>query len=44
MKGYRYTECGLDNVFIEGIKPVVDDDKQETITIPNVRGLHRAIA
>ena len=40
---YHYTECGLPNVWIQGVH-VVDDDGEETIRIPNVRGLHRLIA
>ena len=43
-KAYRYTECGLDNVFIEGIDPRVDDHSEEVYCIPNVNGLHRTIA
>lgn len=44
MSEYRYTECGLDNVIIEGMKPTVDDDGDEVISIPYVAALHRAIA
>jgi len=43
-KVYRYTECGLDNVLIEGLAVVRDDDGDEVITLPNINGLHRAIA
>lgn len=43
MKQYRYTECGLDNVFIEGMSPCVDDDGDEVYCIPNMIGLHKAI-
>ena len=42
--GYRYTESGLDNVVIEGIEVVRDDLGDTVYCIPNVRGLHRAIA
>ena len=41
---YRYTESGLDNVVIEGIEVVRDDLDDTVYCIPNVRGLHRAIA
>lgn len=41
---YRYTECGLDDVIIEGLPVCVDDDEEETIAIPNINKLHRAIA
>jgi DNA-binding transcriptional regulator YiaG len=43
MPAYHYTECGLDNVMIEGI-PCQDDDGDDVITIQNIAGLHRAIA
>ena len=41
---YRYTECGLDNVFIEGIDVSVDDDGDEVLYIPAINELHRTIA
>lgn len=41
---YRYTECGLDNVFIEGIEPRVDDHGEDVQCILNVNGLHKTIA
>lgn len=41
---YMYAECGLDNVIIEGLEPVRDDEGDLVYTIPNVAGLHRAIA
>jgi len=44
MQAYQYTECGLDNVFIEGLQVVLDDDGEEVYTIPRVADLHRAIA
>ncbi len=43
-KRYRYTECGLDNVFIEGIEAGVDDDGDEVLYIPAVNALHKTIA
>ena len=43
-KYYRYTECGLDNVLIHGIEVVRDDDGDKVISIPNIVGLHKAIA
>ena len=44
MKEYRYTESGLDNVIIEGAHVLVDDAGEPCVTIPNVNGLHKAIA
>lgn len=44
MGEYRYTECGLDNVLIEGMNVLVDDGGEKVITIPNINGLHRVIA
>lgn len=44
MSKYHYVESGLDNVFIEGLEPVIDDDGDEVITIPYVAGLHAEIA
>jgi len=44
MSVYNYTESGLGNVFIEGVDFVTDDAGEECITIPNINGLHRAIA
>lgn len=41
---YRYRACGLDNVFIHGMRPVVDDEGDEVYEIPNINGLHCAIA
>jgi len=44
MATYRYTECGLDNVIIHGAQLVIDDDGEEVVSIPNINGLHKAIA
>jgi transcriptional regulator with XRE-family HTH domain len=44
MEPYHYTEAGLDNVFIHGVTFVTDDAGDDTITIPYVNGLHKAIA
>ncbi len=44
MQVYHYTECGLDNVFIEGLEPVNDHADEPTITIPAIGLLHKAIA
>jgi DNA-binding transcriptional regulator YiaG len=44
MGAYRYTECGLDNVMIEGMTVLVDDGGEKAMTIPNVNALHRVIA
>ena len=44
MSTYHYTECGLLNVFIKGIVPVIDDDGDEVITVELINVLHNAIA
>lgn len=44
MTAYRYKESGLDNVIIEGAHVLVDDSGEACVTIPNVNGLHKAIA
>ena len=41
---YRYTECGLDNVVIEGIDLHVDDSGEQVLHIPAVNALHKTIA
>jgi len=43
-EAYRYTECGLDNVFIEGLDVVTDDHGEEVYGIPNILTLHKMIA
>ena len=44
MVPYNYSECGISNVMIYGIKPCVDDKGETVISIRNIEGLHRAIA
>jgi DNA-binding transcriptional regulator YiaG len=44
MEAYHYRESGLDNVLVYGMMPCVDDDGDKVVTIPNIAGLHRAIA
>ena len=44
MTTYHYTECGLDNVFIEDMKVVEDHAGEETITIHSIGLLHQVIA
>ncbi len=44
MNTYHYTECGLQNVFIEGLAPVIDEEGDAVIEIPAINGLHNAIA
>lgn len=44
MNNHHYTECGLQNVFIEGLEIVLDDDGDEVISIPAVNELHTVIA
>ena len=41
---YHYTECGLDNVLLEGVDPVQDDAGEAVFTIAKVNRLHAAIA
>lgn len=41
---YHYTECGLDNVFIEGMKMVEDHAGEATVTVPAIGLLHQVIA
>ncbi len=41
---YHYTECGLNNVIIEGLSVVLDDEGDEVVEIPFINDLHRAIA
>lgn len=40
---YHYTECGLPDVWIEGLQ-AQDDAGEKTVTIPNVRSLHKLIS
>jgi transcriptional regulator with XRE-family HTH domain len=44
MNTYRYTESGLDNVYVHGADFVTDDAGETVVSIPNIAGLHRAIA
>lgn len=41
---YHYTECGLNNVVIEGLPIITDDHGDEVIEIPQINDLHAAIA
>lgn len=41
---YHYTECGLDNVFICGIKRHVDDHGEQILHISAINNLHKVIA
>lgn len=40
---YHYTECGLPDVWIEGLR-VKDDAGEEVIMIPNIGSLHKLIS
>ena len=42
-KIYKYTECGLDNVIIEGLEVNLDDAGEQVYCIPNMPSLHRTI-
>jgi DNA-binding transcriptional regulator YiaG len=44
MNRYHYTECGLQNVFIDGLVFHVDDAGDEIITIPAINELHLRIS
>lgn len=44
MAQYRYTECGLDNVIVDGVQFLTDDSGEEVVCIPNINDLHLAIA
>jgi transcriptional regulator with XRE-family HTH domain len=41
---YRYDECGLDNVILQGLPACKDDHGEDVITIPNVNLLHKVLA
>ncbi len=42
-ENYHYTECGLDNVYVEGIEKI-SDDGERIITILCYKELHHLIA
>ena len=44
MSKYQYIESGLNNVFINGIKPMNDDEGDEVVTIRAINVLHAEIA
>lgn len=44
MSDYHYKACGLDNVIIRGLDPVIDDDGHKVHRIPNINQLHKVIA
>jgi transcriptional regulator with XRE-family HTH domain len=44
MAVHHYTECGLQNVYINGILPVVDAEGHNIIVVSRVNQLHRVIA
>ncbi len=44
MTTYHYTECGLDNVYIEGFDPLVDDEGERVHKVPKINQLHHVIA
>jgi DNA-binding transcriptional regulator YiaG len=41
---YRYTECGLDNVYIADMPVRIDNHGEKTYEIMNINGLHKVIA
>lgn len=42
-EGYRYTACGLDNVYLVGLPTCEDRAGDETITIPSINQLHAVL-
>jgi DNA-binding transcriptional regulator YiaG len=44
MSAYRYTDSGLENVIVEGTNFLADDSGEGCMMIPNINGLHKAIA
>jgi len=44
MGSYHYTECGLDNVFIDGMAEMQDHAGEDTVQIPAIGLLHAVIA
>ena len=42
-ENYHYTECGLKNVYISGLK-IADDDGEKVTEISNIHALHWLIA
>ena len=42
-QSYHYLECGLPNVYLEGVQSKCEQCGEIEVTIPNVPGLHRAI-
>jgi DNA-binding transcriptional regulator YiaG len=44
MTEHHYTECGLQNVVIRGLRIEVDDDGDEIVSIPAINELHQVIA
>jgi len=43
MQGYHYVECGLQNVYVEGLTISTDDEGDDILRIPDVNQLHRTI-
>lgn len=44
VEGYPYTDCGLDNVVLVGLRLLNDHAGEKTIKIPHANELHRLIA
>ncbi|MCY4258876.1 MAG: transcriptional regulator [Rhodobacteraceae bacterium] len=44
MSHYHYTECGLNNVYIEGVHAALDHAGEDSIAIPAIGLLHKVIA
>ncbi|MTH94684.1 DNA-binding transcriptional regulator [Roseibium sp. RKSG952] len=44
MSTHHYTECGLENVYIHGIEPIIDNGGDEAIIVQAINELHQVIA
>ncbi|MDX2104125.1 MAG: transcriptional regulator [Alphaproteobacteria bacterium] len=44
MAKYHYTQCGLPNVWLDGLTTTTTDDGEELTMIPAVKRLHKALA
>ncbi|MCF6304477.1 MAG: helix-turn-helix domain-containing protein [Rhodobacteraceae bacterium] len=44
MTQFHYTECGLQNVYINGLEPVIDDEGDEVLEIRFINALHAEIS
>jgi len=40
---YHFSECGLDDVWVEGVEETVDEDGDVVLVVPRIQALHRLI-